>query len=58
MYDWQNRYNDSWRIRPLYVINLSGKCIQRIPGGMYHWLFNYFAVKDLLTYIGKKIGYF
>ena len=56
MYDWQNRYNDSWRIRPLYVINLSGKCIQRIPGGMYHWLFNSLAFSDLLTFIGKKIG--
>ena len=56
MYDWQNRYNDSWRIRPLYVINLEDKCIQRIPGGMYHWLFNSLAFDDLLTYIGKKLG--
>lgn len=56
MYDWQNRYNDSWRIRPLYVINLSNECIQRIPGGMYHWLFNSLAFSDLLKYIGKKIG--
>lgn len=55
MYDWQNRYNDSWRIRPLYVLNLRDKCIQRIPGGMYHWLFNSLVLRDLMTYIGKKI---
>lgn len=56
MYDWQNRYNDSWRIRPLYVINIEGECIQRIPGGMYHWLFNSLAFSDLLKYIGKKLS--
>ena len=55
MYDWQNRYNDSWRIRPLYVLNVNGKCIQRIPGGMYHWLFNSLAFSDLTTFIGKKL---
>lgn len=38
MYDWQNRYNYSWRIRPLYVIDLDSGYIQRIPGGMCHWL--------------------
>ena len=51
MYDWQNRYNDSWRIRPLYVLNLSDEIIQRIPGGMYHWLFNRLAVYDLYKHI-------
>ena len=56
MYDWQNRYNDSWRIRPLYVLNISDKCIQRIPGGMYHWLFNSLAFSDLMTYIGRELG--
>ncbi len=25
MYDWQNRYNDSWLIRPLYVLNIDGR---------------------------------
>ena len=56
MYDWQNRYNDSWRIRPLYVIDLEGQCIQRIPGGMYHWLFNSLAFNDLLAYINRKLS--
>ena len=55
MYDWQNRYNDSWRIRPLYVLNLSDDCLQRIPGGMYHWLFNPLAFKDMLHSIRKQI---
>ena len=53
MYDWQNRYNDSWRIRPLYVLNLSDETIQRIPGGMYHWLFNRLVVYDLYIHITK-----
>jgi len=47
MYDWQNRYNASWRIRPLYVLNIEGECMQRIPGGMYHWLFNSMVIQDL-----------
>lgn len=50
MYDWQNRYNYSWRIRPLYVLNLSDKYMQRIPGGMCHWLFRKMVVDDIITY--------
>ena len=53
MYDWQNRYNDSWRIRPLYVIDLFNNTIQRIPGGMAHWLYRKLVVKDLWTSIKK-----
>lgn len=49
MYDWQNRYNFSWRIRPLYVMNLSNRVIQRIPGGMSHWLFRRVVCKDIFT---------
>jgi len=55
MYDWQNRYNDSWRIRPLYVINLSNHSIQRIPGGMVHWFFNSMVLHDLSHTIGKLL---
>lgn len=47
MYDWQNRYNHSWRIRPLYVLDLEDECIQRIPGGMTHWLFRRIVIKDI-----------
>lgn len=54
MYDWQNRYNDSWRIRPLYVLNINDECIQRIPGGMYHWLFNSLVLKDIFSYYRAK----
>ena len=48
MYDWQNRYNFSWRIRPLYVINLETGNIQRIHGGMCHWLFRILVIDDLM----------
>lgn len=54
MYDWQNRYNDSWRIRPLYVLDLRDKRLQRIPGGMYHWFFNRMVIQDLYCHVVKK----
>ncbi len=54
MYDWKNRYNYSWRIRPLYVLNLYDKSLQQIPGGMCHWLFRKMVVKDILTYFEEK----
>ena len=47
MYDWQNRYNYSWRIRPLYVVKVCDNHIQRIPGGMSHWLFRRMVIKDI-----------
>ena len=50
MYDWQNRYNYSWRIRPLYILNLDKKILQRIPGGMGHWLFRKMVIDDLTAY--------
>ena len=56
MYDWQNRYNYSFRIRPLYVLNLSDEAIQRIPGGMTHWLFRTMVIKDILTYFEKSFS--
>ena len=37
--DWQNHYNDPWRIRPIYVINAKTYLIQHISGGVQHWLF-------------------
>ena len=56
MYDWQNRYNESWRIRPIYVLNLEDECIQRIPGGMYHWLFRQMALNDIVDFIEKRLN--
>ena len=47
MYDWQNRYNHSWRIRPLYVLHTDRERVQCIPGGTYHWLFRHMAWRDL-----------
>ena len=55
MYDWKNRYNYSWRIRPLYVLNLYDKSLQRIPGGMCHWLFRQLVVDDIFTYLEEKL---
>ena len=39
MFDWQNKYNYPWRIRPLYIFNCNYNNIQHIPGGMAHWSF-------------------
>lgn len=47
LFDWQYGYNDLWRIRPLYVINLSTGRIQHITGGMQHWLFYNGVLKSL-----------
>ena len=49
MYDWQNRYNHSWRIRPLYVEDLTGSRVHRIQGGMAHWLFRVMVIKDIFS---------
>ncbi|MBQ9254810.1 MAG: SH3 domain-containing protein [Bacteroidales bacterium] len=39
MYDWQNKYNHPWRIRPIYVFNCRTGILYRTKGGMSHWLF-------------------
>lgn len=54
MYDWQNRYNYSWRIRPLYILNIDDKCVQRVPGGMHHWLFRMLVIEDICTYLKER----
>ena len=54
MYDWQNRYNYSWRIRPIHVLNLRDGYMQRIPGGMCHWLFRKMVIEDIITYFEEK----
>lgn len=51
MYDRQNRYNDSWRIRPIYAINSNTGIMQRISGGTAHWLFRSMVWRDLMTSI-------
>lgn len=47
LYDRQNRYNDSWRIRPIYAIRSDDGIMQRIPGGTAHWLFRDMVMRDL-----------
>lgn len=47
MYDWQNRYNSSWRIRPVYIEDLNNNQVLRIPGGMAHWLFRSMVLSDM-----------
>ena len=56
MYDRQNRYNESWRIRPIYAIHAGSGIMQRIPGGPAHWLFRQQAFNDLLDTIQKKFN--
>ena len=47
MYDWKNRYNHSWRIRPIFVLSNDDEMLQRIPGGMHHWLFRRMVIGDI-----------
>lgn len=53
MYDRQNRYNDSWRIRPIYAINSNTGIMQRISGGTAHWLFRKMVWDDLKNSIKR-----
>ena len=41
LFDWRNRYNHPWRIRPVYIYNYRTNIIQHIRGGMAHWLFKF-----------------
>lgn len=47
LFDRQNRYNESWRIRPIYAIYADSGIMQRIPGGPAHWLFRKQVVCDI-----------
>lgn len=40
LFDWQNRYNHPWRIRPIYVFNFRTGRAQHIESGLRHWLFS------------------
>ena len=40
LFDWQNLYNEPWRIRPIYLFNCRTSIVQHIKGGMAHWLFS------------------
>lgn len=47
MFDWQNRYNHPWRIRPIYVFNLRTGLAQHIDKGLRHWLFSKAVIDDI-----------
>ena len=53
MYDRQNKYNESWRIRPIYAIYARNGIMQRIPGGPAHWLFRDQVINDLHDTLSK-----
>lgn len=48
LFDWQNRYNHPWRIRPIYMLNLRTGRAQHVTGGMQHWLFDKDVLEDIL----------
>ena len=48
MFDWQNAYNNPWRIRPIYVFNFDTGLAQHINGGFRHWLFSKMVLRDIL----------
>lgn len=49
MFDWQNRYNHPWRIRPVYVFNFRTGRAQHIENGLRHWLFSKVVIDDILN---------
>lgn len=49
--DWQNKYNESWRIRPLMVLNPNSHFFSRTDGGSRHWLFDKMIINDMFTYM-------
>ena len=49
MFDWKNRYNYPWRIRPIYVFNFRTGLAQHIDRGFRHWLFSKAVIDDILN---------
>ena len=47
LYDRQNKYNEMWRIRPIYAINSKTGIMQRVSGGTAHWLFRKMVFRDM-----------
>ena len=52
LFDWQNRYNHPWRIRPIYVFNFRTGRAQHIESGLRHWLFSKVVIDDILKSTG------
>ena len=47
LYDKQNKYNEMWRIRPIYAINSDTGIMQRVSGGTAHWFFRKMVFHDM-----------
>lgn len=45
--DWQNKYNESWRIRPIMVLNPRSYFFKRTDGGSRHWFFDKMILGDI-----------
>lgn len=54
MFDWQNRYNQPWRIRPVYIFNFRTCRAQHIKGGMRHWLFDETVFNSFTDYVFEE----
>ncbi|MBO7051557.1 MAG: hypothetical protein J6W24_02720 [Prevotella sp.] len=48
MFDWKNRYNHPWRIRPIYVFNFRTGMAQHIDKGFRRWLFSKSVFDDII----------
>ena len=55
LYDRQNRYNESWRIRPIYAIYAHSGIMQRIKGGPAHWLFRRQVIEDISDTLSRHL---
>ena len=51
MFDWKNRYNHPWRIRPIFVFNFRTGRAQHIESGLRHWLFSKVVYDDIFKSI-------
>lgn len=59
LFDWQNRYNHPWRIRPIYILNVKTFVAQHVRGGVQHWLFDRAVINDILSSsIGRILNLF
>ena len=58
MFDWQNRYNHPWRIRPIYIFNFTNGRAQHIRGGLRHWLFDETVFQDIIKSIEENLFQF
>ena len=47
LFDWQNRYNHPWRIRPIFVFNFRTGRAEHIESGLRHWLFSKPVINDI-----------